>query len=150
MVLDKPLERAVPARVFADVVGYSRLMATDELGTYARVVALYHSVLKPAAERLGGHIGELLGDGALLEFAHVHQAVQWAHVAHGGAAATGTADAPPLALRIAIHMGEVLITEDGIFGDAVNLTARLQGHAAPGGTVVSEAVAQALRDTLDE
>jgi adenylate cyclase len=150
LATEDAMHRRSAALVFADVVGYSRLMATDELGTYARVVALYHNVLKPAAERLGGYIGELRGDGALLEFADVHQAVQWAHAAHMGAAATGSAAAPPLVLRIAIHMGGVLITEDGVFGDAVNLTARLQAHAAPGGTVVSEAVAHALRDTLDE
>jgi adenylate cyclase len=146
----RPTDAAV---VFADVVGYSRLMATDEVGTYGRIVGLYHSMLRPAAERLGGDIGELRGDGALIIFAGssgVHRAVQWAEAAHAGAAATGSFAATPLALRIAIHTGEVLITEDGVFGDAVNLTARLQEHAAPGGTVVSEAVAQALRDVLDE
>ena len=61
---DDARHRRSAALVFVDVVGYSRLMATDELGTYARVVALYHNVLKPAAERLGGSIGELRGDGA--------------------------------------------------------------------------------------
>jgi adenylate cyclase len=136
--------------VFADVVGYSRLMATDEVGTYGRIVGLYHGVLRPAAERLGGDIGELRGDGALAGAAGMYRAVQWADAAHAGAAATGSSAALPLALRIAIHTGEVLITEDGVFGDAVNLTARLQEHAAPGGTAVSEVVAQALRDTLDE
>ena len=148
--LPRPTDAAV---VFADVVGYSRLMATDEVGTYARIVGLYHGVLTPAAERLGGDIGELRGDGALVTFAGpagMHRAVQWADAAHAGAATTGTQAAPQLTLRIAIHMGEVLITDDGVFGDAVNLTARLQEHAPPGGTVLSEAVAQALRDTLDE
>jgi adenylate cyclase len=144
------VHRRSAAIVFADVVGYSRLMAADEVGTYARVVALYHDVLRPAAERLDGQIGELRGDGALLRFAGADQAVQWAHAAHIGAAATASAAAPPLALRIAIHMGEVLITADGIFGDTVNLAARLQEHAAPGGTVVSEVVAQELRESMDE
>lgn len=137
--------RRLAAIVFADIVGYSRLMAANEAGTFIRWSALYNDVLKPEAERLGGRIGDLRGDGAVLEFTSVVRAVDWAQAVHAGAAASGAQGDAPLALRIAIHLGEVLVSADGLFGDAVNLTARLQEHAAPGGTVVSETVRQALR-----
>ena len=142
--------RHLAAIVFADVVGYSRLMATEERATFARWSALYRGVLKPEAERLNGRIGDLRGDGAVLEFASVPNAVEWAQAVHAGAAKSGTVVAPPLALRVAIHMGEVFASVDGLFGDVVNLTARLQEHAAPGGTVVSAAVAETLCGALRE
>lgn len=147
---DDDLPRRLVAIVFADVVGYSRLMAGDEGGTFTRWSALYDTVLKPEAGRLGGRIGDLRGDGAVLEFGSVARAVDWAAAVHAAATRTGTEALPPLTLRIAIHMGEVLVSENGLFGDAVNLAARLQEHAAPGGTVISEAVQQALRGTLAE
>ena len=103
-------------------------------------------MLRPAAERLGGRIGELRGDGALLRLPAPRRAPsgEWAGVAHA-APRPPACRREPLALRIAIHMGEIVVSEDGLFGDAVNLTARLQEHAPPGGTVVSEPVRRALR-----
>lgn len=142
--------RHLAAIVFADIVGYSRLMAADEAGTFLRWSALYTGTLKPEAERHGGRIGDLRGDGVVLEFASVLRAVDWAKAVHAAAAASGGEGFPPLALRIAIHLGEVLTSEDGLFGDAVNLTARLQEHAAPGGIVVSEAVQQSLRGSFGD
>lgn len=106
--------------------------------------------MKPEAERHGGRISDLRGDGVLIEFTSVLNAVQWARSVHAAAAATGLEGKPALVLRVAIHMGEVLVTSEGIFGDAVNITARLQEHAAPGGTVISDSVRQALRGSLTE
>jgi len=142
--------RHLAAIVFADLVGYSRLMAADEVGTHTRWSAFYDTVVKPEGERHGGRIRDLRGDGVLIEFASVLNAVKWARSVHTAAAATGLDGEPALVLRVAIHMGEVLVTSEGIFGDAVNLTARLQEHAAPGGTVISETVRQALRGSLTE
>jgi adenylate cyclase len=143
-------ERHLAAIVFADLAGFSRLMAEDEVDTLTRWTGFYDTVLKAEGKQLGGRICDLRGDGVLLEFASVLNAVQWARRVHEAAAATARDGKPALVLRVAIHMGEILITGDGIFGDAVNLTARLQDHAAPGGTVISEAVQQALRGSLTE
>ena len=133
--------------------GYSRLMATDEVGTYARIVGLYHGVMR--RQRYGsGAISASCVATAHSSFSLARPArteqCSGSNAAHAGAATTGTPTAPRLTLRIAIHTGEVLITDDGVFGDAVNLTARLQEHAPPGGTVLSEAVAQAQRDILHQ
>src|SRR5262245_14008137 len=143
-------ERHLAAIVFADLVGYSRLMAADELGTHTRWSDFYDTVVKPEGARHGGLIRDLRGDGVLIEFASAVNAVKWAQSVHAAAAATGLDGRPALVLRVAIHIGEVLVTSEGIFGDAVNLTARLQEHAAPGGIVISETVRQALRGSLTE
>jgi hypothetical protein len=112
--------------VFADVVGYSRLMADDKPVTLNRWTALYRDVLKPEAERRRGQVCELRDDGTLLEFEQVADALEWSRLAHRAAAATGIGDTAPLALRVAIHQGTVFSTRDGLFGDAVNI-------AVPGG-----------------
>jgi adenylate cyclase len=142
--------RHLAAIVFADLAGFSRLMAADESDTLARWSAFYVTVLKAECERLGGQIRDLHGDGVLLEFPSVLNAVEWARAVHAAAAATRVHGKTAFVLRVAIHLGEILVTGDGIFGDAVNLTARLQDHAAPGGTVISETVRQALRGSLTE
>jgi adenylate cyclase len=142
--LDGGGERHHAVIVFADVVGYSRLMADDEPGTLNRWTALYKNVLKPEAERGRGQVGDLRGDGILLEFEQVADALAWSRLAHRAATATGIGDTAPLALRVAIHQGTVFSTREGLFGDAVNIAARLQQHAAPGGTVISESVKEAL------
>ena len=123
---------------------------TCSFDTLARWSAFYETVLKAEGERLGGQIRDLHGDGVLLEFGSVLNAVKWARAVHVAAAATKVDGKAAFVLRVAIHMGEVLVTSEGIFGDAVNLTARLQEHAAPGGTVISETVRQALRGSLTE
>ena len=122
--------RRLAAIVFADVVGYSRLMAANEIGTFGRWSALYRDALKPLAERHGGRVGDLRGDGIVIEFDSPSNAVEWARAAHVAAAASGSEDEAAFALRVAIHVGNVIATGDGLFGDAVNLTARLQEHAA--------------------
>lgn len=139
-------ERHHAVIVFADVVGYSRLMADDEPGTLNRWTALYEDVLKPEAERRRGQVCELRGDWAMLEFEQVADALEWSRLAHRAAAATGIGDTASLALRVAIHQGTVFSTREGLFGDAVNIVARLQQHAAPGDTVISEAVKEALSE----
>jgi class 3 adenylate cyclase len=89
-------ERHHAVIVFADVVGYSRLMADDEPGTLKLWTALYSNVLKPEAEGRRGQVGDLRGDGILLEFEQVADAPEWSRLAHRAAAATGIGDTAPL------------------------------------------------------
>jgi class 3 adenylate cyclase len=140
--------RRVAAIAFADVVGYSTLMAADEHGTYARWMALLHGVIEPETGRHGGRMLHVAGDGILLEFPKVDDAVDWARAVQQRVRARlegpETADPLPIALRIAVHIGEVFESGSQIFGDAVNFAARLQAHAAPGGIVISERAREAL------
>ena len=141
--------RRVAAIAFADVVGYSTLMAADEHGTYARWMALLRGVIEPETARHGGRVWHVAGDGILLEFPTVDDAVSWARAVQQDVRAKlegpGIADPLPIALRIAVHIGEVFESGSQIFGDAVNFAARLQAHAAPGAIVISERA----RETVD-
>jgi len=143
-------EHRLAAIVFADVAGYSRLMAVDEPGTHRRWMSFYHDAVEPLAAQHRGRIVERRGDGVLAEFASALDAVEWSRALHEAARGTGEDPVEPLSLHIAIHLGEVYATGDGLFGDAVNLTARLQAHAAAGGTVISEPLRQALRGSLGQ
>ncbi|MEO3475626.1 adenylate/guanylate cyclase domain-containing protein [Roseomonas sp. CAU 1739] len=142
------------AIVFADVVGYSTLMASDEHATYTRWMALLRTLIEPETARRDGRIVDLAGDGVLAVFPDLANALGWARAIQRGVRTGleghGIDDAVPIALRIGLHQGEVF--EDGarIFGDAVNFAARLQTHAAPGGIVLSERVRVALGDTVPE
>ncbi len=142
------------AIAFADVVGYSTLMATDEHATYTRWMALLHGLIEPETERRGGRIVDLAGDGVLAIFPAVTEALGWARTIQRGVRtgleSLGGGDAVPIALRIGIHEGEVFEAGPRIFGDAVNFAARLQTHAAPGGIVVSERVRDALGGAATE
>jgi adenylate cyclase len=140
--------RRVAAIAFSDVVGYSTLMAADEHGTHARWMALLHGVIEPEIARHGGRIEHIAGDGILLEFPTVDDAVAWARAVQQDVRAKlegpGVVDPLPIALRIAVHVGEVFDSGPQIFGDAVNFAARLQAHAAPGGIVISERAREAV------
>lgn len=141
-------ERRTVAIAFADVVGYSTLMAADEQGTYGRWMALLHGLIEPETERRKGRIVDVLGDGILAGFQNAGDAVAWARsIQHGVRAAleaAGAVDPVPVVLRIGIHIGDVFESNSQIFGDAVNFAARLQSHAAPGGIVISERAREAL------
>ncbi|MCO6416973.1 adenylate/guanylate cyclase domain-containing protein [Siccirubricoccus sp. KC 17139] len=133
-----PVRREV-AIAFADVVGYSILTSADEEGTHRRWMSLYRRVVEPEAVRHGGRVAELRGDGVLAEFPDPHAALSWARGLHAASAAAQEAEptSAPLAFRIAIHFGRALTGKDGLFGDAVNLAARLQEFGAAGGTILS-------------
>jgi adenylate cyclase len=142
--------RRFAAFAFADVVGYTILMATDEARTHRRWMALLDGLLRPLAARHGGRIVKSTGDGVLAEFGAPEAALAWALDLQDGMAAAEAAEpeAPTLALRIALHMGEVAATEDDIYGSDVNIAARLQEHAPAGGLVLSEAVHRAAGAVL--
>lgn len=142
-------QRRLAAIAFADVAGYARLMAADEVGTHTRWMLLYGGLVQPATAEHRGRVAELRGDGVLAEFPSALDAVQWARAVQTHPAMTAAAAAEPgIRLRIAIHLGDVYAADTGIYGDAVNLAARLQEHAAPGGILLSETVHQALRGSL--
>jgi class 3 adenylate cyclase/TolB-like protein/Flp pilus assembly protein TadD len=133
------VERRLAAILAADVVGYSRLMAADEEGTLARLRALRAERIDPTVAQHHGRIVKLMGDGALVEFASVVDAVRCA-VDIQRAMAEHEADLPEdqrVRLRIGVNLGDVIIEGDDIYGDGVNVAARLEGLAEPGGIVIS-------------
>jgi adenylate cyclase len=131
--------RKLTAIMSADVVGYSRMMEADEQGTLARLKANRSTVFDPQVAAFGGRIVKLIGDGALVEFASVVSAVQCA-LAIQGATAEAEAQAAEgrrIRYRIGIHLGDVIVEGDDIYGDGVNVAARIQALAEPGGVAIS-------------
>src|SRR5262245_12808406 len=144
-------QRRLAAIVSADVAGYSRLMGRDETGTLAALRIVRQEVVDPAIAKHGGRIVKTTGDGLLLEFPSVVNAVRCA-VEVQTAMANRTAEVPDdrrIAFRIGINQGDIIIEGDDIFGDGVNVAARLQEMAAPGGICVSSRVHEDVRDRLD-
>lgn len=141
------VERRLAAILAADVVGYSRLMSTDEAGTLGRLKALRREFLDPKTAEHGGRIVKLMGDGALVEFPSVVDAVQCAVEIQRGMVARN-ADVPEdrrIEFRIGINLGDVIIEDGDIYGDGVNIAARLEALAEPGGVCVSRTVFDHVR-----
>jgi adenylate cyclase len=136
------MARRLAAILAADVVGYSRLMAADEAGTHARLKALRKDLIEPKIAEHHGRLTKLMGDGALVEFASVVDAVECAAAIQNGVA-EHQAEMPELeriAFRIGINIGDVIIEGDDIYGDGVNVAARLEQLAGPGEICVSRTV----------
>lgn len=134
------MERRLAAILAADVVGYTSLMGEDEAGTLERLTGLRQHVLEPLIADHGGRIVKLMGDGMLVEFASVVGAVSCAVAWQDGVAKDNVVaeDASALRFRIGINLGDVIVEGDDIFGDGVNLAARLEGLAEPGGICLSD------------
>jgi TolB-like protein/Tfp pilus assembly protein PilF len=132
-------DRKLAAILAADVVGYSRLMEQDEAGTLATLKARRKEVLEPVVARYQGRIFKVTGDGVLIEFSSAVNAVQCAvDLQAGMAAAIGDAPgAGRIVLRIGVNLGDVMVEGSDLFGDGVNIAARLEGIAEPGGILVS-------------
>jgi adenylate cyclase len=128
------MARRLAAILAADVVGYSRLMAADEKGTHARLKALRQDFLEPKVSEHHGRLVKLMGDGALVEFASVVDAVECAAAIQEGVAERQTKlpEDRHIVFRIGINIGDVIIEGDDIYGDGVNVAARLEGLAKPG------------------
>lgn len=144
---DQPHERRLVAIAFADIAGYSILMAAAEQRTYERWMALLGEVIRPAVQHWRGRLIQISGDGIVVEFTSALDAVEWARDLQSRLRLMPEAN-PSIVLRIAIHLGEVFVSDGLLFGDAVNLTARLQEHAVPGGIVLSEEVHGLVRGPL--
>src|SRR6266849_6109132 len=144
------VERRLTAILAADVVGYSRLMGADEEGTLARLKACRREVVDPRIAKHRGRIIKLVGDGALVEFPSVVEAVECA-VEIQAAMGKRNADVPPerrIEFRIGINLGDVIVDGNDIYGDGVNVAARLEGLAEPGGLCISRTVRNQVRDRL--
>jgi adenylate cyclase len=137
---EERLQRRLAAILSADVVGYSRLMGIDEAGTLSRLNALRRELIDPTIAAHSGRIVKLMGDGALVEFASAVDAVTCAieiqrQLREHGA---GSSEAELLQFRIGINVGDIIIDGEDILGDGVNIAARVEGIAEPGGISISE------------
>ena len=136
------MDRRLAAILCADVVGFSRLMGADEAGTLGRLKAFEAATIEPVTAHHGGRIVKRMGDGYLIAFSSVVAAVE--------AALAWQAEAtPPLAFRIGIHLGDVIIDGDDLYGDGINVAARLEALAEPGGLCLSEDAQRQVRGKLD-
>ncbi len=142
--------RRLAAILAADVAGYSRLMGADEEGTLERLKALRHELLDPKIAEHRGRIVKTTGDGMLVEFASVVDAVRCAVAVQQAMPErdTGIASDSRIALRIGINLGDVIVEGDDLYGDGVNIAARIEALADPGGVFVSNTVHDQVRDRL--
>ena len=139
---EKRAQRRLAAILAADVVGFSRLMERDETGTLATLKALRNQLLVPTVAQHNGRVVKVMGDGVLVEFGSAVDAVQCAvelQKAFAGAN-KGVAEASRIVLRIGINLGDVIVEGSDIYGDGVNVAARLEGLAEPGGIYISGTV----------
>jgi adenylate cyclase len=146
-----PSTRRLTAILAADVAGYSRLMGADEEGTHERLKVHFEQLINPKMDAHHGRIVKTTGDGLLAEFASVVDAVRYAiEMQHDMAARN--ADVPigqRIEFRIGINLGDIIVEDGDIFGDGVNVAARLETLAKPGGICVSRVVRDQVRDKLD-
>ena len=147
---EERVERRLTAILAADVAGYSRLMAADEEGTLAALKTLRREVADPKIKEHRGRIVNTTGDGLLSEFASVVDAVRCAVEVQREMAArnAGVQAERCIDFRIGINLGDIMIDENDIFGDGVNVAARLEALAEPGGICVSRVVRDQVCDKL--
>ena len=145
------VDRKLAAILAADVVGYSRLMGLDETGTLARLKALRRELIEPLIAEYHGRIVKLMGDGALVEFASVVDAVACAVEIQRSVPQHGAdlSEDSRIVFRIGINLGDVIIDGNDFYGDGVNIAARLQGASEPGGIAVSGTAYDHARNKLD-
>ena len=146
---ERPLRRRLAAIAFLDVVGYSRLMATNEEATLQAWAELRHNVIEPHVITWRGRIVDRAGDGIFAEFGSALEALHWA-VNVQNATARQAQPSEPIKLQIAVHLADVIDGPDGeVQGDGVNIAARLQTYADAGGVIVSQAVVDAVQGKTD-
>lgn len=138
------MERKLAAIVAGDIVGYSRLMAEDETATYADLRSAFDEVVRPVFERHKGRIFKNTGDGFLAAFPSVNEALDAAVDIQDGFAKL------PLKLRIGLNLGDVIEEDGDVFGDGVNVAARLEAMAEPGSIYVSAAVVRSADRSRDQ
>jgi adenylate cyclase len=151
LVTNERAERRLAAILAADMVGFSRLMEADESGTLARQKALRAELIDPEIESHKGRIVKTTGDGLLIEFASVIDAAECA-VTMQRALAVCEPDVPAdkrMQYRMGLNLGDIVIDGDDIFGDGVNVAARLESLADPGGLCISGIVHDAIAGKLD-
>ena len=147
----EPVQRRLAAILAADAVGFSRLMGADEEGTLGRLKSLRATTFDPAIRRHGGRIFKTTGDGLLAEFPSVVAAVKCAAEVQVALAAAGSEEPAErrLVYRIGVNLGDLMVEGDDIYGDGVNIAARLEGICQPGGVVISASAHEQVRDKTD-
>lgn|SRR5665213_500249 len=140
------VERRLAAVLAADVAGYSRLMGADEVGTLEALKALRREIFDPAIASHKGRIVKTTGDGLLIEFASVVDAVTCAIEVQNHMGSRAANDGSNIAFRIGINIGDVIIEGDDIFGDGVNIAARVESECEPGGVCISGSAFEQVRD----
>jgi adenylate cyclase len=148
---EERVNRKLAAILAADVVGYSRLMGADEEGTLSALKQHRQSVFDPAVAAHNGRIVKLIGDGTIVEFGSVVDAVNCAVSVQrsDGTLPDEALRQPRIVLRIGINLGDVIIEGDDIYGDGVNIAARLEPLAEPGGICVSSIVNESIGNRID-
>src|SRR5580700_4105109 len=146
-----PPLRRLTTILAADVAGYSRLMGADEEGTHERLQAHLRELVNPKIKEHRGQIVKNTGDGLLAEFASVVDAVRCAVEIQRGMAEREpeVPEEQRIRFRIGINLGDVIVEEHDIFGDGVNVAARLEALAVPGGICISRVARDQVRDKLD-
>src|SRR5262245_27244211 len=149
-MVDQPTQRRLAAILAADVVGYSRLMEADEAATLAALKARRRDVLDPLVAKHQGRTFKTTGDGVLVEFASAVNAVQCAvDLQHAMAAANdGQPEDRHIILRIGVNLGDVMVEGSDLFGDGINIAARLEALAEPGGILVSSTAYDHVRNKV--
>jgi TolB-like protein len=144
-------QRRLAAILAADVVGYSRLMEQDEAATLAALKTRRRTVLEPLVAHFGGRVFKIAGDGVLIEFASAVNAVQCAIELQQQMAAAngGVADGRHIVLRIGINLGDVMVEGSDLYGDGVNIAARLESLADPGGILLSATARDYVDNKID-
>jgi class 3 adenylate cyclase len=144
------VERRLAAILAADVAGYSRLMGQDEAGTLARLRTHRRELIDPKIAEHKGRIVKITGDGILVEFPSVVEAVACAVAVQRGMAErnAGTPEDQRIVFRVGVNLGDVIVEGDDLYGDGVNIAARVEALADAGGVFVSNTVRDHVRDRL--
>ena len=145
------MERRLSAFMSADVVGYSRMMEKDESGTLEALKSLREEIINPEIKNHRGRIVKLIGDGLLVEFSSVVDAINSA-IAIQQKVELRNSDVPPdknITFRIGVHLGDIIVEEDDIYGDGVNIAARLEALADAGGICLSQQAYDQIETKLD-
>jgi adenylate cyclase len=148
---DERVERRLAAILAADVAGYSRLMGANEEGTPAQLKSIRKALVDPTIAAHRGRIVKTAGDGMLVEFASAVDAARCAVEVQRGIAVHDADVAQDLRIefRIGIHVGDIIFDDNDIFGDGVNIAARLEGIAEPGGVCISDDAHRQIRGKVD-
>src|SRR6266404_1136406 len=144
------MERRLAAILVADVVGYSRLMETDEAGTLAVLKERRRAIVDPLVKKHRGRIVKLMGDGVLVEFASAVNAVACAVELQTAMdiANAGAAEGQRIVLRVGVNLGDVMVEGSDLYGDGVNISARLESLSEPGGLCISANVFEHVNGKL--
>jgi adenylate cyclase len=151
IVSDQDTQRRLTTILSADVVAYSALMAVDEAGALVSLKAIRRELLEPKTAEYHGRVVKLMGDGTLMEFDSAVDAVNFAVDVQRAMAVRNTniPEARRIAFRVGINIGDVIVEGDDLYGDGVNVAARLEGLAEPGSICISGAVRTQVKDKVD-